>query len=162
MPLRSGRGKYTAKRASAARTIQAAARKRAFTKARGGLKKVARIQRQPYAPQRVKNTASIATLSRAVNRLQKQQLGQYQKLCQQTGFYPSGVGSGFSRTRPICFMANQFANPVPTGGAATNYPDFFGLNSDQTNPVVEHRSRWAIWQNNFGEQGIPDRFNSWA
>ena len=112
MPLRSGRGKYTAKRASAARTIQAAARKRAFTKARGGLKKVARIQRQPYAPQRVKNTASIATLSRAVNRLQKQQLGQYQKLCQQTGFYPSGVGSGFSRTRPICFMAGRAKLPT--------------------------------------------------
>ena len=119
------------------------------------------IQRQPYAPQRVKNTASIATLSKAVNQLQKQQLGQYQKQCQVTGFYPSGVGSGFSRTRPICFMANQFCNPVPTGGAATNYPDFFGLNSDQTNPVVEHRARWGIWQNNFGEQGIPARFNSW-
>ena len=50
MPYRSNSGKYTAKRAGAARTIQAAARKRAFTKARGGLKKVARIQRQPYAP----------------------------------------------------------------------------------------------------------------
>lgn len=109
----SGRGR----RASAAKTIQSAARKRAFTKARGGLKTVARVQRAPYVPQRVKNTASIATLSRVVNRLNKERLGLYQKRTE-------GVilaGSPWNYQRPYAFCLNQF---IGEGGT--------GINADKT------------------------------
>lgn len=93
-------------RVSAATAIQRAARSRAFTKTRGGLARVARIQRAPYVPKQIKNTASIATLSRAVNRLQHQQLGLFQKRREKMAI--NCVTDGFNRTYPLAFCLNQF------------------------------------------------------
>lgn len=114
----------TSRRASAVKTIQAAARKRAFTKARGGLKSVSRIQRQPYAPRVVKNTASIAQLSRAVRTLQKQQIGAAQKRITVFTYTPSATPPqvSFDQMTPlaIClqdmaYNANVYQSDVSSG-----------------------------------------------
>ncbi|AXQ65668.1 MAG: putative capsid protein [Circoviridae sp.] len=105
-------GKYsTAKRRGAASTIQAAARKRAFTKNRKGLRTVGRIQRKMFVPQRIKNTASISSLSTAVRRLQKSQIGPYQKRLEHVELDSADMGSDdFNFERPICFQMNDFTN----------------------------------------------------
>ena len=105
-------GKYsTAKRRGAARTIQAAARKRAFTRKRTGLRTVGRIQRRMYVPQRVKNTASIATLSTAVRRLQTQAIGPYQKRLENLELDAADMGTNnFSGGRPLAVQMNDFTS----------------------------------------------------
>lgn len=108
MPYRSiKRTRYSGRtgRASAAKTIQDAARKRLFTKNRGGLAKVARIQRAPYVPRPLKNTASIAAISRAVNKLQHQQLGLYQSRMER--FNLDNTMESFTNQFPLCFCMNQ-------------------------------------------------------
>ena len=116
---------YTTRRVSAAKTIQAAARRRAFTKARGGLKSVSRIQRQPYAPRLIKNTASIAQLSRAVKTLQNTKLGDYQTVRARLGFQPATY---FSTNAATCFCVNDF---VQYGGEGA--PTWVTNNNDGAN-----------------------------
>lgn len=100
-----------ARRASAASTIQAAARKRAFTKARGGLKTVTAIQRKPYIPKQIKNTASIATLSAAVKQLQNSKLGEFQKRAETFVWTQTEAGSiPWDSARPLCFNLNGFTD----------------------------------------------------
>lgn len=106
----------TSRRVSAVKTIQAAARKRAFTKNRGGLKSVSKIQRQPYVPRLLKNTASISQLSRAVKGLQRAKLGEFQTGKEYLGFQPSTY---FNAQKPMCFCVNDFVQYVTGVGVPT-------------------------------------------
>lgn len=100
------------RRRSAASTIQAAARKRAFTKARGGLKTVTAIQRKPFVPKQIKNTASIATLSAAVKQLQQSKLGEAQKRAETFVWDKTDDQPLFpiESKKPICFCLNGFVD----------------------------------------------------
>lgn len=106
----------TNRRVSAVKAIQSAARQRAFTKARGGIKTVSKIQRQPYVPKQIKNTASIAQLSRALKGLQKSKLGDYQSNRETLGFQPAGV---FNYGAPTIFAVNDFVQYTTDVGAPT-------------------------------------------
>lgn len=67
---------------------------------------VAKILRKPYVPTNVKQNASLMQLSRAVNRLQHQQLGLYQKRSEKMSI--TSATDGFDRTYPLAFCLNQF------------------------------------------------------
>ena len=119
MPVGKWKNRGASRRYSAASTIQAAARKRAFTKARGGLKTVKAIQRKPFVPKIVKNTASIATLSAAVKQLQNSKLGEFQKRTE-TFVWTSGSDLSsipFDSARPLCFNLNGFTDRDYDNGA---------------------------------------------
>ena len=79
------------------------ARQGKFTKNRTA---VAKIQRKPFVPQQLKNTASVMQLARAVNRLQHQQLGLFQKRSEKMNI--TSATDGFNRTYPLAFCLNQF------------------------------------------------------
>ena len=128
---------FGASRTSAAKTIQAAARRRAFTKARGGLKSVSRIQRQPYAPRLIKNTASIAQLSRAVKTLQGRQLGDFQSNRERLGFQPDGY---FTTAKPMCFCVSDFVQYTTDVGAPTWVTNLNDGANKHSNFVTQTRS----------------------
>ena len=112
MPVGKWKNRGASRRYSAASTIQAAARKRAFTKARGGLKAVKAIQRKPYVPKIIKNTASIATLSAAVKRLQESKLGEFQTRAEEFSWIKSvdSASTPFLTDKPLCFNLNGFTD----------------------------------------------------
>jgi len=134
----------TSRRASAAKVIQNAARKRAFTKNRGGLKTVRRIQRQPYAPQRIKNTASIATLSRAVKKLQNAKLGEYQKMSEHIhwNYAYDYQPRPFDAVHPLAFCLNQFIDGKDTTGAPQTSPVYFTDSVGNGHPFRRF-TKWA-------------------
>lgn len=78
-------------------------RSKAVAKARG---KVKRILKKPYVPRILKNTQSVAALSRSVLKLQRQQLGLYQVA--RHGYSAPSNDSTFTDSRPICFPINNF------------------------------------------------------
>ena len=109
MPYKTKRGTFAPgvkRRAAAATVLQRAARGKILRRARGP---VARIQRKPYVPQRIKNTASIATLARQVNRLQQATAGHYQKMIQSVQFSDAPDSTwNFSNDKPFCICASDF------------------------------------------------------
>ena len=112
MPVGKWKNRGASRRYSAASTIQAAARKRAFTKARGGLKTVKAIQRKPFVPKIVKNTASIATLSAAVKQLQNSKLGEFQKRTETFVWTSDLICRAFLLTRPGLFASTSMVSPT--------------------------------------------------
>jgi hypothetical protein len=91
------------KRVSAYATTGRSARQAKYRKNRTP---VAKILRKPYVPVNVKQNASLMSLSRAVNKLQHQQLGLYQKRTEKMNIECST--DGFSRSYPLAFCLNQF------------------------------------------------------
>ena len=79
------------------------ARQAKFTKNRTA---VSKILRKPYVPINVKQNASLMQLSRAVSRLQHNQLGLFQKRREKMAI--DCATDGFSKTYPLCFCTNQF------------------------------------------------------
>ena len=148
------RGSGAARRRGAATKIAAAARGRLVRKARGEVKK---IYKKPFVPVTFKRDSAISSLSRSVKQLQNQQLGAYQKQLQHANITLGAAG--FDRKQPMCFAANCFASPIPSGGSAADYPDIWKCKGDLTPGSA---GRFAIWQNSTGQQGIPDKFNTWS
>ena len=104
-------------RTRANNTRQRTARAKTVAKARGATKA---IYKQPYVPATVKRDTSIAALSRAVSKLQRSQIGPYQKSVQFVKV-TSGEGLIGWDDRPVIFMANDFteANEIFTVNTTT-------------------------------------------
>ena len=97
------RTNFGSSRANNARNSQRHARSSRFAKNRTA---VAKILRKPYVPVNVKQNASLMQLSRAVNKLQHQQIGLFQKRREKMAI--DCATDGFSKTYPLCFSTNQF------------------------------------------------------
>lgn len=100
-----------ASRAAAKLRASSTARNQSVAAKRRTNKPIARIQRKAYVPQKVKNSASIAVLAKQINRLQRTQLGSYQRKYE--FFTKAFTATEFQDSRPICFSLNNFGAPNP-------------------------------------------------
>ena len=116
----------TASRAARKLRTNRTARTKSVVAKRRTNKPVARIQRTSYAPQRVKNTASIVQLAKQVRSLQLSQIGSIQQsIDHYTETLAVGTGS-LTTMNPWAFCVNDFlltaTNGCPifaNGGSAT-------------------------------------------
>ena len=110
------RGTYgTASRAAFKLRANRTARTKTVAAKRRTNKPVARIQRTTYAPQRVKNTASIVQLAKQVRSLQLSQIGSIQ---QSIDYYLENLNTGtgsLSSLNPWAFCVNDFLLTVTNG-----------------------------------------------
>lgn len=118
-------------------------------KARGAVKT---IQRKTYVPRQVKNTQSVVALSRAVAKLQRSQLGLYQKRFENVQVPPtiSAAGWSFDKDHPMCFMANNFMK-------TNNGTPIYGYGSGAASVGMTEISYFADWQ----PPNVPSIYHQW-
>jgi len=114
------------------------ARQNKFAKARTA---VAKIQRKPYVPRIVKNTQSVYQLANAVKKLQKSQIGMFQKRAETFSWLKTESGSfPFGKAQPFAICLNQFVDKKL--GSDYQFAPIYGTNSNGNGYVMKYFQKW--------------------
>jgi len=151
------RGNRTRRRSYLSRTKARRSTRVARARA-GGNAKVARAQTRAYVPKIVKNTDSIYTLAKQVRRLQRSQLGLYQKRYEESWmrFASTGDGLGFADRVVFCAL-NDFSDTARwyRGAIVNNAPTIDTIVNSATDA---HWRKWTPQSAN----STSDKYNYWV